>query len=835
MLFYTNIVSRGNNILFRGFKDGKRVHQKIPFKPVFYVRSGKDTGVKSLRGENLEKVKFESIVDARDFVDRYKEVSNFPVYGNFNYGYQFTGRIFPEAIKFDTTIMKIVTIDIETTTEFGFPDPRHAQEEVLLITMQDYNTKKIISFGCKPYLTKKENSIYIQCKDEFELLRKFIDELKSEYPDIITGWNCQLFDISYLSSRITRVLGEKALEECSPWGVIKTREVPFAKGRTQLAYDWVGVSIIDYLDLYKKFSFKVQESYRLDHIAKEELSDEKIKHNYSTFKEFYTNDWELFVDYNIHDVVLVDRLEDKMKLIVLILTMAYDAKCNYLDIFSSVRTWDCILYNALLKKGIIVHNPPPVDESKDRTIMGAFVKEPNPGQFDWVVSFDATSLYPSIIMTWNMSPETLVDDKKFLADDEKSIQRLLSKEVNVDAVKQMNYTMTANGQCFTKDKKGVFPQLIEYYFEVRQTAKKAMLKVQQKYEETKDDKYLKEIATLNSKQMASKILMNSLYGAMGNIFFRYYDIRIAEGITMTGQLIIRTVAKELTNYLNKECKTNDVDYSFYSDTDSTYITLGDYVKKNVEGTKSEIIGHLDKFCAEQIEPTINRACEEVCDYLNTYQKKIQFKREVIADRGIWIAKKRYALNVYNAEGVSYDSPKLKVMGMEIVRSSTPAPVRLALKEAVKIALTKDESTLRQYVDKLEMEWKGLRPDEIAFPRSVNGVKEYSDSSSIFKKGTPIHVRGALIYNHLIQARNLEKKYQLIQEGDRIKFLYLKEPNPFGTHVITFTQEIPPELKLNEYVDYEKMFEKSFLEPLNSLLSCIGWKIKEQATLEGLFT
>ena len=835
MLFYTNIHTRGNYVHFRGFKDGKRVNQKIPFQPTLYVRSGKPSEFKSLWGENLEKIKFSTIKEAREFVDQYKEVSNFPIFGNKNYSYQFISKMFPDVIEFDTSLMKIVTIDIETTTEYGFPDSRDAQEQIILITVQDFNTKQLTTFGCGPYLPKQENSTYIQCKDEFDLLRQFINHHKADYPDVTTGWNSQLFDIAYLSSRIIKVLGEKALNECSPWGIVRQHEVPTARGRTQLAYDWAGISILDFMDLYKKFSYKMVENYKLDTVALEELGEQKLKNPHATFKEFYTKDWELFVDYNIRDVELVDRLEDKMRIITLILTMAYDAKCNYTDIFSSVRTWDCILYNKLLKDKIIVHNPPNIDPEMDRSIMGAFVKEPKPAQYDWVVSFDATSLYPSIIMTWNMSPETLVDGQKYLADDDRSIQRLIDREFNTEQAKTNDWAMAANGQCFRRDNKGIFPQLIEYYFAERQKAKKLMLAAQSKYEETKDKKYQGEIASLNSKQMAAKILMNSLYGAMGNIYFRYYDIRVAEGITMSGQLIIRSVAKKLNEFVNKEVGTKDVDYSFYSDTDSTYITLGALVDKNLKGKdKRAIVDVLDKYCATQIEPTINDACESLSDYLNTYQRKIKFKREIIADRGIWIAKKRYAVNVYNSEGVAYDPPKLKVLGMEIVRSSTPAPVRKALKEAVSIALTKDEETLRKYVADLEAKWHSLDPEDIAFPRGVNGIKEYADSNGIFRKGTPIHVRGALIYNHLVTSKGLEKKYQLIQEGDKIKFLYLREPNPLGTHVITFAGEVPPEFKIREYIDYDKMFEKSFLEPLNSLLSCIGWQVKETASLEGLF-
>ena len=835
-MFYTNVYTHGNNVLFRGIDNGKRVKHKIPFEPSLYVRSGKESIHKSLWGQNLERIKFPSINEAKDFVKQYKDVSNFPIFGNTNYTYQFISKMFPTVIKFDITQMKIVTIDIETSTEYGFPDVRNAQEEVLLITMQDYNTKEITSFGCKPYLSKKANATYIQCRDEFDLLRQFINFLKLDYPDVITGWNCQLFDIAYLSSRITRVLGDEALKECSPWNIIRQHEVPYARGRTQMAYDWKGISILDFMDLYKKFSYKMVENYKLDTVAKEELNKEKLKHNYGSFKEFYTKDWELYVDYNIVDVELVDQLESKMQIINLILTMAYDAKCNYTDIFSSVRTWDCILFNKLQEQNIIVHNPPPIDPLLDRQIMGAFVKEPKPSQYDWVVSFDATSLYPSIIMTWNMSPETLVNGQKYLADDERSIQKLIDRDFITQSIHDEDLAMAANGQCFRKDRKGILPELIEFYFGERQVAKKLMLAAQSNYERTKDKKYLNEISSLNSKQMAAKILMNSLYGALGNIHFRYYDIRIAEGITMTGQLIIRSVAQKLKDFVNKECKTKDVEYSFYSDTDSTYITLGELVKRNLKDkTNEEIVEVLDQYCAKNIEPTINEICEDLSEYLNTYQRKIKFKREIIADRGIWIAKKRYAVNVYNSEGVTYNPPKLKVLGMEIVRSSTPAPVRKALKEAVLIALTKDEGTLKKFVADLEATWHSLNPEDIAFPRGVNGIKEYSDANSIFRKGTPIHVRGALIYNHLINTRGLNKKYQLIQEGDKIKFLYLREPNLLGTHVITFSGEIPPEFNLQGYIDYDKMFDKSFIDPLNSLLNCIGWQVRDTATLEGLFS
>jgi DNA polymerase elongation subunit (family B) len=567
----------------------------------------------------------------------------------------------------------------------------------------------------------------------------------------------------------------------------------------------------------------------LDHIAKVELGKEKLSYDeYTSFRDFYKNDWQKFVEYNVVDVELVDQLEDKMKLIELILTMAYDAKCNYVDVFSAVRTWDCILWNHLWKQNIVVHQR---EGLPGRQIVGAFVQEPRPGKYDWVVSFDATSLYPSIIMQYNLSPETQIRKATKNAD----VNSLLKQSINLDDLKDNNYCMSANGFCYTREKQGLFPEIVQKLFDDRQKYKKLMLVAQSKYEESKDKKWQKEIAKYNNFQMARKIQLNSLFGAWGNEFFRFYDSNIAEGITLTGQYIIQTVGAALNEYLNKVCGTKDHIYSFYSDTDACYITLDPLVQKFYKDQpKEKIVEILDKICNEKIEKAINKSCDMLADYTNAFETKIYFKREVIADRGIWVAKKRYALNVYNNEGVQYKEPKLKVMGLEIVRSSTPEPVRDALKQAVKLALTGTEQELQDYIREFETKYRKLEPELIAFPRGVNGVDKYTDRSSIYKPATPMHVRGALLYNFYLKEQQIDKKYELISEGDKIKFIYLKEPNLIKENCIAFINVIPEEFNLKQYVDYDTMFEKSFLEPLTTILNGVGWSAKPQATLEGLF-
>ena len=291
----------------------------------------------------------------------------------------------------------------------------------------------------------------------------------------------------------------------------------------------------------------------------------------------------------------------------------------------------------------------------------------------------------------------------------------------------------------------------------------------------------------------------------------------------------------MNRWLNQICGTKNIDYSFYSDTDSCYVTLDPLVQKFYKDLpKEKIVDILDKICAEKIEKVLKKACDQLATYTNAYEKKISFKREAIADRGIWVAKKRYALNVYNNEGVSYAEPKLKVMGLEIVRSSTPEFARKNLKKAVSLALTKTEATLQKFIQEYEEEFRQLRPEAIAFPRGVNGLGEYSDASKIYRKGTPMHVRASLLYNHHLKSRRLEKKYELIREGDKIKFLYLKVPNHIGENCMAFIGSIPAEFDLQKFIDYDTMFQKAFLEPLNTILEGMGWSAKPQATLESLF-
>ena len=830
MRFYTNVQMVGNNFLVRGYEDGQKKIYKEEYQPTLYVKSKKESKWKTLEGDNVEPIQPGTIRDCREFYKKYDGVDGFPIYGNERYVYQYISDKYPEEeIKFDISKISLVTMDIEVQAEEGFPDPESCSEEMLTISIQDNATKQIITWGRKPYTPSQKNVTYHHHEDEVAMLNAFLYWWSNNTPDVITGWNVRLYDIPYLCGRISRIMGEKKMKLLSPWGLVSQDEA-YISGRKFNVYDIAGLTTLDYLELYKKFTYKAQESYRLDYIAQVELGQKKLDHSeFNTFKDFYRGNWKKFVDYNIIDVELVDRLEDKMKLIELALTMAYTAKVNYVDVMYQVRMWDTIIYNYLKRRNIVI---PPKDRSeKDSKFAGAYVKEPIPGKYDWVVSFDLNSLYPHLIMQYNISPETLVEEKHPSA----TVDRILEEKISFEMYK--DYAVCANGAMYRKDVKGFLPELMEKMYAERVIFKKRMLAAKQEYEKTPTKTLEKEIARCNNIQMAKKISLNSAYGAIGNQYFRYYKLANAEAITMSGQTSIRWIENHMNGYLNNLLQTEDVDYVIASDTDSIYINFGPLVDKffsNVNGDKAKLVTILDKICQDKLEPFIEKSYQELATYVNAYAQKMQMKRENIADRGIWTAKKRYILNVWDSEGVRYEDPKLKIMGIEAVKSSTPAPCRKMIKDALNLMMGGTEDEVIDFIDAARTKFKKMPPEDIAFPRTVSDVNKHKSSATIYGKGTPIHVRGALLYNHYVKEKHLDTKYSLINNGEKIKFLYLKKANPIRENVISFIQDFPVELGVDKYIDYDLQFDKAFLEPVKVILDAIGWNVEKVVNLELFF-
>ena len=820
--FYTNVVCLGNYIFERGIEDGFPFDDKHEFKPTLYIPTTTKTDWRTLEDEPVGPVQWGTIKETRESMKKYEGVENMKIYGHTNYNYSYIAETYPDQVDYNFEHLKIMFLDIEVGSEHGFPNPENAQEEVTAITVKINDDIQV--WGCSEFKNGQENITYNKCGDERQLLEQFVMYWQQNCPHVITGWNTKTFDTPYLVNRIRNILSEAWVKKLSPWGFVKEQKIFGMGGREVQTYEIYGVSEIDYMDAYKKFTYTNQESYRLDHIAYVELGENKLDYSeVNSLHELYRTDYQKFIEYNIQDVLLVDRLEKKMKLLEMIISLAYLSKCNYTDVFAQTRMWDCIIYNHLLKEKTVI--PQKRRERKGDMYEGAYVKAPQKGRHNWIVSFDLNSLYPHLIMQYNISPETILGTWQ----DDIGVDGLLYKEFDTSVWKEKDITVTPNGSVYRKDKQGFLPKLMESMYDDRVKYKKLMIEEQKKGRNADPNK----LSHYYNFQQNLKIALNSAYGAMGNQWFRYYDERNAEAVSVAGQLSVQWAENAVNNYLNTTLSAVNKDYIVAMDTDSLYVCLDDLVTKVGLTDTDKIIKFLDKVCG-RIEGVIETAYNELAEYVNAYQQKMVMKREVIADTGIWTAKKHYILNVHDSEGVRYEEPKLKIVGIEAIKSSTPQACRDSLREIFNIIISGTEDEVIAYIEKFKEEFFNLDMEKIAFPRSVNGLKKYKDSSAIYKKSTPIHVKGSLIYNHMLKSQKLTRKYPTIKEGEKVKFAYLKDPNPAGDKVIAITDILPSEFNLEKYIDYDTQFEKAFVEPLKGVLDVIGWDTERRSSLDNFF-
>ena len=836
MDFYTNVCRSRDKILVIGYKGKTKQKVAVNYRPNHYILSKKsESPYKSLDGRNLEVVNLNSMGGARKFREKYSGVEGFEVHGYDRYVYTYLADKFQGDIKFDTSLIKTATLDIECECEDGFPEPILAAEKINAISIKPFG-KECQVFGIGPW-EHNQNLVYHNCKNETDLLQKFIKYWRTEWFDIITGWNVNSFDITYLCNRIDKILGEDEHKKLSPWGQSHTREYTSMGYQKNQIFELSGVNIVDYLELYRKNTFHNQESYKLDYIAQFELGKGKLDYSdFGSLHTLYRQDYGKFLEYNVRDVVLVEELEEKLGFIDLIITMAYSAKCNYIDTFGMVKYWETIIYNFLKDQNI--QTPPQrlkTGNDKNKPIVGAYVKEPIVGGHNWVMSFDLNSLYPHLIMQYNISPEKMLKGNR----QDVTVDRMLNKECDLSYCKQTNTAVAPNGVLFSRDKQGMFPELMETFYEERKKWKGKMIEYQKEKERTTDTVRRKQLDTLIKRaynnQQVRKIALNSAYGAMANQYFAFFSIDMAEAITLSGQLAIRWAEKICNEYLNKVLKTDNEDYVIAIDTDSIYITVDKLVNQVLpDAPKDKVIDFLSK-AEVQIENVLEKGFIDLANYTNAFEQKMEMGREVIADRGIWTAKKRYILNVHDNEGVRLAEPKLKMMGIETAKSSTPLWVRKKLEEALKVVMTGDEQELWQFVETARKEFRNLPVEDASFPRGCKGLVQYQDSTNIYSKGTPIHVRGSLLFNHHLREKSLDMRYETIKNGEKIHFTYLTTPNPINENVISFTSVLPKEFDLHRFVDYDMQFDKSFVEPLKNIVQLINWNVEPVASLDSFFS
>ncbi len=825
MAFYTNVFMRGNKVYVRGFDKGLRYKDIVSYNPYLFI--GKANGkYKTLDGKPVEKLDFDSVSEARDFISRYEQVSNMEIYGLTAFLYLYIFDTFKGDIDYDPKLVNIATIDIECAADEGFPDIQKADKPLTAITLRSRNRNYV--FGCGEFNSDDPNTFYTQCKDEYELVQQFLNCWEGLDIDIVTGWNIEFFDIPYIVNRIRRLFNDTEARRLSPWRILDEKIIEF-RGKENQSFNPAGISVLDYYQLYRKFMFGNQESYKLDFIAQVELGEKKIDYSeYGNLLELYKRDHQKFIEYNIHDCVLVDRLDEKLKFLEQTMAISYDAKVNYPDVMTTVRPWDIIIHNYLLEQGIVI--PPMRRTSADGSLIGGFVKEPKLGLSKWVVSFDLNSLYPHLIMQYNISPETFAGKVGI-----PSIEGLL--EGNFKYVHD-DLSHAANGCTYRKDNQGFLPALMEKMYNDRTKYKKLMLEAKQRYENNPNAEDEKLVARYHNMQMAKKIQLNSAYGALANQFFRWFSYDHAEAITMSGQLSIRWIEKKMNLFMNKVLGISEgrpIDFVIASDTDSIYVEMDALVAHLDTDNELDIVVAIDKFCNQKIQPYLDKCYQELADMMNAYQQKMQMKRETIANKGIWRGKKMYILNAWNVEGVQYNEPKLKLQGIEAVRSSTPKACRENIKKCLSIIMNGTQEELHEFIKQFREEFLTMPFQDVAFPRSVKGLEKYSKNRTLtYDKGTPIGVKGALIFNNLLKKHDI-KNIPAIQNGDKIRFAYLKVPNPIQESVIAVPDELPKELDfIDKYIDRETQFNKSFLEPVASITEVINWSTEQHSTLEDFF-
>lgn len=834
---YISVSIQKNNINYVGYdKKGKKFAKKIKFKPSIFVESNvSDNKIKTLYGKGTKQIKFESIKEYKEYVYKNRHSD---IHGAISPIYQFIQTLDHNEVKVQP---KVWAIDIEVVAPV-FPTPEDVKYPINSVSVHDFKSGEFYQLSLKDY-DKYKNNVDVdpekikfkKCENEVELLETLVSLISKGFPDILVGWYSNGFDFPYIIKRCISVLGKEKTNEMSPFNSVsctmkKKMDRLTRKEENYFISKIDGISLLDYKEIFEKYGSKRKkdgstlDNLKLDTVATFVLGESKVDYSeFDNLTEMWIKSPQKYTDYNIVDTKLIKGIDDDTNLLSLLFSQSYKAKCNFVDIFGTVKPWDTYIYNELLSYDVCV----PPNKNKDKEpYPGAYIREPKSGLYDENASVDAKSLYPNIIIECNMSPETFVENKSVDVDQEDVDERFLSGEI---VNEEEDLTLSASGNYFRKNKKGYIPTILERLYNERISVQKKIKILSLEYDQNKDKLIKIDIEKLEIESLGIKLFMNSLYGAFANRHFRYYRIEIARSITLTGRLSIKCMEKIIEEH--KDIIKYKLSVIFVH-TDSCYINFAEYMKIVRQGktfTDKQTAYTIDHFIKNKLDPVIKNEFELLAKNMNFMENRIWMERECISRAGIWTGKGKYCLYVIDDGGIVNDKPVLKPVGIHLVSKSTPDSIKPFLRNILTNIFEKED--ILKYIKNCKKEYLKLTPAEIAFPRGANDFPKWYQESGI-KKGTPIGVRSAFIYNRYVDKKNIESSYTKIQSGDKIKFLYLLQPNVLDSNAIGFLRRLPEDL--HKYVDYETMWEKSFMSVVRSICDKIDVSYEHTIDLNELF-
>ena len=837
-------------ILFTWNNEGKRIEETHPYKSWCYIEDNTSNDAVSIYGNKLKKIEFESTKKRREFCEITKRN-----YYNLQIEQQFLIEKFRNQNKlsdFSVWPLRTYFIDIETFSENGFPNPKQANDPIILISVWDSIFDCVYTFGVgNEYYTNDDRVIYKAFETEEEMLKAFIRFWRKDFPDVVSGWYSWGFDIPYLMNRINKVYGEPdACNRLSPVGnVFKQENVKKRLGATERIYDefWTiqGITSIDYQAAYIVFEKDKKESYSLNAICEEELGMGKIQHNAVSLSTLAKTDWNKFVDYNIQDVRLLIFLEDKKKYLKTCRELAYKGLVPFSQSLSTVGIVNGMAAQKALEKNRIIST---FSEHNIGEFEGGFVKFPKTGISKSLLYYDANSLYPNTIVTLNISPETKIG--KFVKNgDNIELTTVKGKIYNLteekfkDLMKKEQIAISKANVLFSQKTRGIFSDIIEENYAKRVEIKK-QLKILKKEldnlehtnttnKETKIVQIKKKIEELDINQYVIKILLNRIYGYFGEKHSPLYDVDLTSSVTLTGQACVKQASEIIHQYMVGKNITEDC--LVYADTDSVLATIEPLLKQNnqpflLSGNINPYVHQIGKEIKNTLDENIKIWAE---NELNSIYSQYEFKQENITQTGIFLGKKRYILNIRDDEGISTD--KIKYTGFEVVSTKTPKKVKPLVKNIIeKLLKNADQKELQTLLKNAYEEYKTFSIEDISMSISINNYAKYKAKCKEFKmgKGTPINVKCAIFFNLLLEKYYLLGKYETIKSGNKMKLFYIK-PNSYNLNAIGFVYKFPDEFKDVIIPNYDKMFEKTVYDPIKRVFDSIGWKIKNPSDDEKL--